>query len=94
MVDDHRAMVTDDHWWFLGVTATSLRPTGRREVFAAYAPNTSLRPVGRRNGAGSLLSVGDCRTAVCSSLYWSLSGLKQSAATKVANWWATMVANC
>ena len=40
------------------------------------------------------LSVGDCRTAVCSSLYWSLGGLKQSAATKVADWWAPMVADC
>ena len=64
------------------------------ERYLLHAPNNSMRPVGRRNGAGSLLSVGDCRTAVCSSLYWSLGGLKQSAATKVADWWATMVADC
>ena len=50
--------------------------------------------IGRRNGAGSHLSVGECRTAICSSLYWSLGGFKQSAATKVADWWATMVADC
>ena len=55
------------------------------ERYLLHPPNTSLRPVGCRNGTGGLLSVGDCRTAVCSSLYWSLGGLRQSAASKVAD---------
>ena len=52
-VADHRAMVTTNPWWSLGVSATSLQPTG---------------PVGCREVLCSLLSVGECRTMVFSGL--------------------------
>jgi len=76
MVADGRAMVTDDHQWFLGCTATSLRPVGRRDV------------------AGSLLSVGDCRTAVFSSRRKVLLVFRWSQTTIDGDWSAIMIADC